>query len=220
MSLATKKMQERWEHDRQKRKGQGANASDKDDEMDMFSRSGACSRAKDTFESLLNDYMPGISHVVRKRITRPVVKLTKGVGRSVGLGKSLKAPRDSNEMGPPDDGVPRPSRSSSRRGLPTIAPAAPGLKETTTKDRDGDGDADSDDDLDFDENGFKHPSMYTNQPWIWLPKDEVGVSDRLVAEFRSAGVEASDVGAFMDMKGNVEVQRNPPDEDWAGGHDA
>ncbi|KAH8092574.1 phosphate metabolism protein-domain-containing protein, partial [Cristinia sonorae] len=93
-------------------------------------------------------------------------------------------------------------------------------EDVVTRDRDGDGDVDSDDeDLDFDENGFNHPSTYTNQPWIWLPKDEVGVSARLAQEFRDAGVEASDVGAFMDMKGIVEVQRNPPDEDWAGGHD-
>ncbi|TCD61098.1 hypothetical protein EIP91_009035 [Steccherinum ochraceum] len=198
MSLATKKMQERWEHDRQKRlsRGQPLSPSDKDDEMDMFSRS-------------------RITSVVRKRIRNPVLKLKKGVDKTVA--KTMRFSHDDSD----DENASRPSHPSSRRGLgiPTVAPAAPGLH----KDKDGDGDVDSDDgdeDLDFDENGFNHPSMYTNQPWIWLPKDDIGVSERLVTEFKAAGVEASDVGAFMDAKGNVEVQRNPPDEDWAGGHDA
>lgn len=34
-----------------------------------------------------------------------------------------------------------------------------------------------------------------------------------------AGIKASDLGAFIDRKGNVEVTRNPPDEEWTGGHD-
>ena len=152
------------------------------------------------------------------------MRLGKGVGRTVGKTMNFGAPRASSEIGhgDPDEAAPRPSRSSSRRKLPTIAPAAPSLtaKETAPKERKADGGDDSDDDLDFDENGFNHPSTYASQPWIWLPKDEVGVSDRLVAEFQAAGVEASDVGAFMDMKGDVEVHRNSPDEDWAGGHDA
>ena len=40
MSLATKKMQERWEHDRLKKRGSGQTANDKAEEMDMFSRTG------------------------------------------------------------------------------------------------------------------------------------------------------------------------------------
>lgn len=150
------------------------------------------------------------------------MKLKKGVDKSIA--KTAKAAHDDSsddEHGQPADPPPRPSHASSRGSIPTIAPAAPGLKDTIARDRDGDGDIDSDDDdLDFDENGFMHPSTYTNQPWIWLPKDEVGVSERLVKEFQAAGVEASDLGALMDTRGNVEVQRNPPDEDWAGGHDA
>ena len=75
-------------------------------------------------------------------------------------------------------------------------------------------------DRDFDIHGFDHPSTYAEQPWIWIPKDVLGLSDILAKELRDAGVDASDVGAFMDEKGVVEVRRNPPDEEWAGGHDA
>lgn len=75
-------------------------------------------------------------------------------------------------------------------------------------------------DKDFDEFGFDHPSTYTAQPWIWIPKDELGLSEMFVRDLQAAGVEASNVGATMDKKGSVEVQRNPPDEEWVGGHDA
>jgi calcium permeable stress-gated cation channel len=81
-------------------------------------------------------------------------------------------------------------------------------------------DEDDDSDEDFDEHGFDHPSTYEAQPWIWIPKDELGLSGVLVRELKDAGVDASDEGATMDKGGEVEVQRSPPDEDWAGGHDA
>ena len=84
------------------------------------------------------------------------------------------------------------------------------------------GDALDEDDLDqdFDVHGFDHPSTYTSQPWIWIPKDGLGLSGLFVRELRAAGVDASDDGAVMDDKGLVEVNRGPPDEDWAGGRDA
>ncbi|GJJ07100.1 hypothetical protein Clacol_001300 [Clathrus columnatus] len=69
----------------------------------------------------------------------------------------------------------------------------------------------SGDDLDFDENGFQHPSSYEEQPWIWIPKDELGLSRYLVAELRSSGVLASDEGATINEEGNVVVTRGPPD---------
>jgi calcium permeable stress-gated cation channel len=75
-------------------------------------------------------------------------------------------------------------------------------------------------DKDFDTHGFDHPSTYEPQHWIWLPKDPLGLSRVLLGELHGAGVEASDEGAEMDEKGNVEVYRGPPDQDWSGGHDA
>ena len=75
-------------------------------------------------------------------------------------------------------------------------------------------------DRDFDVHGFDHPSTYAPQPWIWVPRDALGLSAVLVREYRAAGVDADDEGAEMDCKGGVEVSRGPPDEEWAGGCDA
>ncbi len=80
-------------------------------------------------------------------------------------------------------------------------------------------DEESDDEADQDEHAFDHPSTYVEQPWIWIPHDVLGLSQVLVDDLKKAGVEASDKGAMMDRKGVVEVNRNPPDEDWTGGHD-
>lgn len=100
------------------------------------------------------------------------------------------------------------SRSKSSRKLPEFAPAAPKKGEEDEEDED------------FDVHGFDHPSTYAEQPWIWVPRDELGLSHYFVSDFRASGVEASDDGATMDVKGDVEVNRSPPDEAWTGGHDA
>lgn len=71
----------------------------------------------------------------------------------------------------------------------------------------------------LDEHAFDHPSTYAEQPWIWIPKDTLGLSGVLLQEFKEAGVETSDNGSTMDERGTVEVSRNPPDEEWSGGHD-
>lgn len=91
---------------------------------------------------------------------------------------------------------------------PILAPAAPALLD------------DSDEENDDDVHAFDHPSTYVDQPWIWIPKDSLGLSTFLVQELQDAGVSASDLGAEMGANGIVEVTRNPPDEDWTGGHDA
>ncbi|KAG7093058.1 hypothetical protein E1B28_009350 [Marasmius oreades] len=69
-----------------------------------------------------------------------------------------------------------------------------------------------------DEHAFDHPSTYEEQRWIWVPKDTLGLSEILVNELHEKGVDASDSGAVMDEKGVVEVTRNPPDQEWIGGH--
>ncbi|ESK88187.1 duf221 family protein [Moniliophthora roreri MCA 2997] len=70
-----------------------------------------------------------------------------------------------------------------------------------------------------DPHAFDHPSTYKAQRWIWVPRDELGLSRTLVQYLKNHGVEASDEGADMDSKGVVEVTRGPPDEEWLGGHD-
>lgn len=108
--------------------------------------------------------------------------------------------------------------SKASRRLPQFAPAAP--KRTASTREGGSGGGGTGEDEDFDAHGFDHPSTYAEQPWIWVPRDALGLSARFVREFRELGVEASDEGAVMDERGNVEVNRSPPDEDWNGGHDA
>ncbi len=66
---------------------------------------------------------------------------------------------------------------------------------------------------------FNHPSTYKEAPIIWIPRDGLGMSKLLVKELIAVGVKASDVGAFMDERGNVNVLRNPPDQQWVGGND-
>lgn len=99
-----------------------------------------------------------------------------------------------------------------KSNIPIFDPAAPAVID------DGDDDDDDEED-DHDEHAFDHPSTYIDQPWIWLPRDQLGLSELLANDLKAAGVDASDVGASMDKKGIVEVTRNPPDEEWRGGHD-
>jgi hypothetical protein len=102
----------------------------------------------------------------------------------------------------------RSKRESSVNLLPLFDAAAPAVE-----------DSDSSDEEDDEDHAFDHPSTYVDQRWIWLPKDTLGLSEFLTQELKEAGVEASDIGATMDDKGVVEVSRNPPDEEWSGGHD-
>lgn len=103
--------------------------------------------------------------------------------------------------------------SDSKSQFPTFDAAAPAV--TASDDEDDE----EDEEDDHDEHAFDHPSTYVDQPWIWLPRDQLGLSELLAADLKAAGVDASDVGASMDGKGIVEVTRNPPDEEWLGGHD-
>ncbi|KAJ7680638.1 DUF221 family protein [Mycena polygramma] len=105
------------------------------------------------------------------------------------------------------------SKSSKKSARPAFdPPAAAGVDLS-------DEDVDSEDEEEQDDHAFDHPSTYIEQPWIWLPKDRLGLSQLLVDDLHAVGVDASDLGAVMDEKGIVEVTRNPPDEEWDGGHD-
>lgn len=63
-------------------------------------------------------------------------------------------------------------------------------------------------DVPLDEHAFDHPSTWRSAPWIWIPKDTLGLSDTLVEDLRAAGVEAADIGASMNSEGVVKVSRN------------
>ncbi|KAG8892523.1 hypothetical protein FRB99_002653, partial [Tulasnella sp. 403] len=99
---------------------------------------------------------------------------------------------------------------------PQIAEAASAIHAEFAADTRDDSDSSDDDNED---NAFNHPAMYRQAPVIWIPKDDLGLSTLLVAELNNGNVFSSDMGAFIDAKGNVDVTRNPPDEEWSGGHD-
>ncbi|KIK66859.1 hypothetical protein GYMLUDRAFT_37938 [Collybiopsis luxurians FD-317 M1] len=70
----------------------------------------------------------------------------------------------------------------------------------------------------LDEHAFDHPSTYAEQPYIWIPRDPLGLSRVLVEYLEGAGVRASDEGAVMDVKGVVEVTKAPPESTGAGSY--
>ncbi|KAJ7141508.1 phosphate metabolism protein-domain-containing protein, partial [Mycena epipterygia] len=108
------------------------------------------------------------------------------------------------------------SKASSKKSeRPTFDAPAPAGVDISDED-----DSSSDELEEDDEHAFDHPSTYVDQPWIWMPKDRLGLSQLLVNDLHAVGVDASDVGAFIDEKGVVEVTRNPPDEEWIGGRDS
>ncbi|KIO24905.1 hypothetical protein M407DRAFT_15343 [Tulasnella calospora MUT 4182] len=128
---------------------------------------------------------------------------------------------------PPNPGAPLSRQSTggsnasrgSKGKSPAIADATPAMTlrpgiDSQTKDN-----SDDDDEDDIEDNAFNHPSTYKPTPIIWIPKDDLGLSVLLVEELTLAGVSASDVGAFINENGDVDVSRNPPDEEWTGGHD-
>lgn len=97
---------------------------------------------------------------------------------------------------------------NSKRAFPTFDPPAPVQIDS------------DDEDEGYEDHAFDHPSTYQDQVWIWVPQDTLGFSEIIVEDLKAAKVEASSLGASMDGKGTVEVTRNPPDEEWAGGHDS
>jgi hypothetical protein len=105
------------------------------------------------------------------------------------------------------------SSKASSSGRPKIDPPADAGVDLS------DEDVSSEEEEEQDDHAFDHPSTYVEQPWIWMPKDRLGLSKLLVDDLHAVGVDASDLGAVMDAKGIVEVTRNPPDQAWDGGHD-
>jgi hypothetical protein len=106
------------------------------------------------------------------------------------------------------------SKASKKSAPKFDPPAAAGTDLSDEDDDDDDGEEEE-----LAEHAFDHPSTYVEQPWIWIPKDGLGLSALLVNDFHAAGVDASDLGATMDDHSVVNVTRNPPDQEWEGGHD-
>ncbi|RXW15422.1 hypothetical protein EST38_g10427 [Candolleomyces aberdarensis] len=203
MSLATKKMAKKLKKEKQLREGVDAKDSD-DEEFDLFSR----------------DRIKSVRRRIKKQVNEKILPVISGDSDAA---KHDRKGKDAVVVtAVPDnvfDGTAQITRQdtkeskASKKSRVSFDAAAPRVTAS-------DVDSMCNDEDQEDEHAFDHPSTYQEQPWIWIPKDVLGLSNILAEELRGAGVEASDVGALMDEKGVVEVRRNPPDEEWAGGHDA
>ncbi|KIP05884.1 hypothetical protein PHLGIDRAFT_119442 [Phlebiopsis gigantea 11061_1 CR5-6] len=222
MSLATKQVQERWERE-QKRHRLDVDQRGAED-MDLFSH-----------DRLVN--------IIHRRIRNPVKKLAvqaqKNAARMAMVAPSGSLKVEDTQLEYSEGHADSLSDASVSGGEQTTGRPTARRAEAVRRRRYGVADDDGDvghlsdprtrspgaseedgEDKDFDVHGFDHPSTYEAQPWIWVPRDALGLSKILVREYEAAGVEASDEGSEMDRKGGVEVSRGPPDEEWAGGYDA
>lgn len=54
---------------------------------------------------------------------------------------------------------------------------------------------------------YTNPSLRSTTPRIWLPKDEFGLSKTEIDALAERRIEATDDGAWVDLKGNVDFER-------------
>ncbi|KAH6914205.1 DUF221 family protein [Coprinopsis sp. MPI-PUGE-AT-0042] len=220
MSLATKKMAKKWEKEKRRRTGTLL-PGDLDEEPDLFSRTRIRSvrrRIKKTVEKVENKIESKLEiNGKRSRSNSPKrasmdIAAASAVEGSQAPDLTRQKSNDSRKSNKSDKSN---KSNKSRKDTPHIVfdPAAPAVSHSSDESGDSDEEA-------ADDHAFDHPSTYEQQKWVWIPKDPLGLSELLAKELRDAGVDASDVGALMDEKGVVEVKRNPPDEEWTGGHDA
>jgi hypothetical protein len=61
---------------------------------------------------------------------------------------------------------------------------------------------------------FQHEALRARRPVLWIPRDDIGVSDdevKRTREFAGKNIWISNVGAALDGKSRVVYGRNPPD---------
>lgn len=61
---------------------------------------------------------------------------------------------------------------------------------------------------------FQHFALRARRPTVWIPRDDIGVSDdevRRTREFAGNNIWISNVGAALDGKSRVVYGKNPPD---------
>lgn len=61
---------------------------------------------------------------------------------------------------------------------------------------------------------FQHYALRARRPTVWIPRDDIGVSDdevKRTRDFANANIGISNVGAALDGKSRVVYGRNPPD---------
>lgn len=55
---------------------------------------------------------------------------------------------------------------------------------------------------------YLNPVFYRDQPTLWLPRDDLGISGEQVMLARSRGVDMTDLDATISPKGKVDIQRD------------
>lgn len=55
---------------------------------------------------------------------------------------------------------------------------------------------------------YLNPVFYRDQPKLWLPRDELGISAEQVLKARAHGVDITDEDATVTPKGKIEIQRD------------
>lgn len=55
---------------------------------------------------------------------------------------------------------------------------------------------------------YLNPIFYRDQPTLWLPRDELGISNEQVMNARMRGVDMTDGDATINQKGKVDIQRD------------
>jgi hypothetical protein len=61
---------------------------------------------------------------------------------------------------------------------------------------------------------FQHYALRARRPTVWIPRDDIGVSDdeiKRTREFAGNNIWISNIGAALDAKTRVVYGRNPPD---------
>ena len=67
----------------------------------------------------------------------------------------------------------------------------------------------------LDENTFTHPALWREQPTVWLPRDQLGLSKEAVERARRRNVLITDENATIDEKGKVDISTDEvPGEDF------
>ncbi|KAL1849934.1 phosphate metabolism protein 7 [Diaporthe australafricana] len=55
---------------------------------------------------------------------------------------------------------------------------------------------------------YQNPSLTSNSPIIWLPRDDYGLSKKEVESLSAENLEATDEGAWVNSKGEVDFERS------------
>jgi hypothetical protein len=62
---------------------------------------------------------------------------------------------------------------------------------------------------------YLNPVFYREQPMLWLPRDQLGLSAEQVSKARSHGIDITDEDATIDQKAKIEIQRDTlPGQDF------